>query len=117
MQGYVYDGATGSYVLRPQGYAWAALFRFKYYDPRPVPPGTGDEIDHYVALDDFEAGGTLAPLAAPYDSSAGLADAQAWYAALQPYVPAAMQQAFDAENAVCSGVNAQRTGPGYYDNG
>ncbi len=27
VQGYVYDGATGSYVLRTQGYAWAACSR------------------------------------------------------------------------------------------
>ncbi len=117
VQAYAYDGATGSYVLQPQGYAWAALFRFRYYDPRPVPPGSGDELDHYVELDNLGGGGTLTPLGPPYDSSAGLPDPQAWYGALQPSLGAAARQAFASENAVCAGVNAQRTGPGYYENG
>ncbi len=114
---YRYDPTTGSYVGTVQGYRWAVRFRFAYADPRPVPPGTGDRLDRYAVVDNFEGGGTLAPAAAPFDSSAGLADPQAWYAALRPLLSAAMQQAFEGENAICAGVEAQRSGPGYYDNG
>jgi prepilin-type N-terminal cleavage/methylation domain-containing protein len=117
VQAYVYDATTGTYVLTTRGYDWAVLFRFRYYDQRPVPPGTGDELSRYVVSDTFDGGGTPAPAAPPFDSSAGLPDANAWYAALAPSLSPAMRAAFDAENAICTGVNAQRTGPGYYDNG
>jgi prepilin-type N-terminal cleavage/methylation domain-containing protein len=117
VQTYVLDAATGAYVLTTRGYDWAVLFRFRYHDPRPVPPGTGDELSRYVVSDTFDGGGAPAPAAPPFDTSAGLADASAWYAALAPSLSPAMRQAFDAENAICAGVNADRTGPGYYDNG
>jgi prepilin-type N-terminal cleavage/methylation domain-containing protein len=117
VQAYVYDAATGTYVLTAQGYDWAVLFRFRYFDPRPVPPGTGDELSRYVVSDTFDGGGRPAPPGPPFDRSAGLPDAQAWYAALGPSLSPAMRKAFDDENAICSGVNAQRTGAGYYDNG
>lgn len=117
VQAYVYDAATGTYVLTTRGYDWAVLFRFRYYDPRPVPPGTGDELSRYAVSDTFDGGGTPTPAGPPFDSSAGLPDARAWYAALAPSLSPAMRKAFDDENAICSGVNAQRTGAGYYDNG
>jgi prepilin-type N-terminal cleavage/methylation domain-containing protein len=117
VQAYVYDGTTGTYVLTTKGYDWAVLFRFRYYDLRPVPPGTGDELSRYAVSDTFDGGGMPAPAGPPFDSSAGLSDAQAWYAALAPSLSPAMRKTFDDENAICAGVNAQRTGAGYYDNG
>ena len=117
VQAYAYDAVTGAYALTTRGYDWAVLFRFRYFDPRPVPPGTGDELSRYVVSDTFDGGGTPAPAAPPFDGGAGLADAQAWYAALAPSLSPAMRKAFADENAICAGVNDQRTGAGYYDNG